>query len=123
MPGQQLVDGNVRKNLDLVAAAARRARQEGSRGSSMNVVPTRVEAGEHQHLILKRGKWLENRRKLKSRAFALRRPVLHRHSVGHIERQETTHGLHGSSRAGNHRFEKWQGQTCTYTAQYRSPRQ
>ena len=81
-------------------AAARRAGQERSGRAGVNVVPVRLEAGEHQHLVAERRQRLEDRRELEVAALALRRPVLHRHAVRHVEGLEPVRRLaSGSARA------------------------
>ena len=70
MPRQQLVDGNIGKDLNLVAPTTRRTREKRSRCSRMNVIPACVETREHEHLIPIRRQRLENRRQLECRTFA-----------------------------------------------------
>ncbi len=96
LPRQQLVHRDVGDDLDLVAPAARRAGQERSGGARVDVVPVRLEARQDEHLIAERRQRLEDGRQLEGRAFALRRPVLHRHPVRHIEGLEAMRRLRRS---------------------------
>src|SRR4029453_12290921 len=54
-------------------------------GASVNVVPARVDSGQHEHLVSERGQWFQDRRELEVATFTLRRPVLHGHAVRHVE--------------------------------------
>ena len=88
MPREQLVHRHVGDDLDLVASAARGAGEKRSGGAGVDVVPVRLDARQHEHLIPERRQRLQNRRELERAALALRRPVLHRHPVRHIESLE-----------------------------------
>ena len=61
-----LVHRDVRDDLDLVAPTARRARQKRSGRARVNVVPARLDAREHEHLIPEWRQRLENRRQLEA---------------------------------------------------------
>ena len=52
----------------------------------MDIVPTRVQTGQHDQLVFEGRQRLQNWRQLEPWAFALWRPVLHRHPIGDIER-------------------------------------
>src|SRR5207248_1321117 len=111
---KQLIDRDIGENLDFVLAAARRARKERSRSPGMDIVPTCVQAGEHEHVIAEWRQGLENGRKLEICSFPFGRPVLHGHTVWRVERQEAMRGLRSSSGASHkwreHRFQKGQSQ-------------
>ena len=64
MPREQLVHRDVGDDLDFVAAAARRAGQKRPGGAGVDVVPVRLDAREHEHLVAERRQRLENRRQL-----------------------------------------------------------
>ena len=100
VPREQLIHRDVGDDLDFVAPAARRAGQERSGRAGVDVVPVRLEPGEHEHLVAERRQRLEDRRELEGRALGLRQPVLHRHAVGHVEGLEPVHRLRRGAREG-----------------------
>ena len=85
--------------IDFVPASARGAGEERSGGAGVDVVPARVDARQHQHLVLERRQRFENRRELERASLALRRPVLHGHAVGHVEGEEPVRRPRGRPRA------------------------
>ena len=66
LPRQQLVHRHVGDDLDFVAPAARRAGQERARGARVDVVPVRLEAREHEHLVAERRERLQDGRELEA---------------------------------------------------------
>ena len=96
MPREQLVHRHVGEDLDFVSSAARRAGQKRSGGARVDVVPARLDARQHEHLIPERRQRLQNGRQLERGALPFRRPVLHGHPVRHIERLEPVHRLRGA---------------------------
>ena len=58
--GEQLVDGYIGKNLNLVSAPARRTGQKRSGCAGMNIVPARAKARQHEHLIPVRRQRFQN---------------------------------------------------------------
>ena len=127
VPRQQLVHRHVGEDLHLGLAAARGAGQERTRRAGVDVVPTRVEARQHEHLLAERCQRLEDRRQLEAAPFGLRQPVLHRHAVGHVERLEAVHRLAGGARPRperrHHRIQHRQRQSGAHPPQHGASRQ
>ena len=121
MTGEQLIDRDIRNDLDFGLAATRRARKKRSGSACVNVIPTRPQTGQHKHLVPVRRHRLENRGKLEVGAFALRRPILHRHSVRDVEGHEPVDRFTCRSCAWDHRIEKGQRDRCSDSPQHRSP--
>ncbi len=71
VPSEQLVNGDVGDNFDFVLASTRRAGEKRSGGAGVDVVPTRLEAGQNSHLFFVRGQRLHDGREFESGAFAL----------------------------------------------------
>ena len=96
-------------------------------GASLNVVPVRAKAGQHQHLIPVRRQRFQDRRKLEGAALPFRRPVLHGHPVRHVEGLEPVHRFRGGAPAqrqrGNHGLEERQRHRRAEPLQDGAPRQ
>ena len=126
VPGQKLVHRDLAEDLGLVAAAARHAGQERPGGAGVDVVPARVEPGEHDRLVAERRERLEDGRQLEARPLPLRRPVRHGHAVGDVERLEARRGLGGGPRRGHgrgHRVEERQRERRADASENRPPGQ
>ena len=127
VPRQQLVHRHVGDDLHLVAPAAGRAGQERPGGAGVDVVPVRLESGEHEQLIAVRRQRLQDRRQLERGALLPRRPVLHGHPVGHVECLEPVRRPPGGVRAqregGEHGVEERQADRRSQAAQNGPPRQ
>ena len=127
VPREQLIHRNVRDDFHLVASAVRRARKKRPGGARVDVVPVRFDARQHQHLVPVRRQRLQNRRKLEGAPFTLRRPILHGHSVRHVERLESMRRLRGGPRppreCGKHGIQKRQRHRRAEPSQHGPPRQ
>ena len=66
LPREQLVHRHVGDDLDLVSSAARRAGQKRSGRAGVDVVPVRLDAGQHEHLVPERRQRLQDRRSSKA---------------------------------------------------------
>ena len=127
VPGQQLVHRHVGDDLHLVAAAAVGAGQEGAGGAGVDVVPVRLEARQHEQLLAVRRQRLEDGRQLEAAPFRPRRPVLHGHAVGHVERLEAVRrplrGVCAQRERRHHRVQQRQPDGCPQASQNGPPRQ
>jgi hypothetical protein len=127
LPGEQLVHRHVRDNLHLVTPAAGRARQEGSGGARVNVVPVGLETRQHEHLIAERCQRLQDGRELEDASLTLRRPVFHCHPVRHVEGLEPVHrpatGPAVQRKRGEHRLEQRERHRGAEPSQNSPPRQ
>src|SRR5690242_7863726 len=122
---QKLIHGDVGDDLHFVPSAALGAGQKRSGSAGVDIIPARLESGEHQGLIAIGRERLQNRRKLESRSLAAGSPIFHGHAIGHVERLKAVHRLRGTlpaQREGReHRIQKRQRQGSADTSQYGPP--
>ena len=103
--------------------AARSAGEKRSGSARVDIVPTRLDAREHQHLIAVRGQRLQDRRQFESAVPSpFRSPILHRHSVGHVKRLEPRAQASPRRAEAGASLRERQRQRGAETLQYRSTR-
>jgi hypothetical protein len=127
LPGQQLVDRDIRDDLDLVASSTRGAGQERARRSGVDVVPVRLQPRDDEHPLPVGLQRFENRRQFEGAPVTLRRPVLHRHAVRDVEGLEAVRRAAGGDGAprerGHHRVEKRQRERGANPSEDRAARE
>ena len=79
--------------LRIVTPASGGAGEKASGGPGVVLVPRRVDAREHEHLIPERLQGLQDGRELEVPSLPLRRPMRHRHAVRHVIREKPVGGL------------------------------
>lgn len=109
MAGEELVEGDFGDDLDLIAAAARGAGEEGAGGAGVDVVPVGLNAGEDEGLGAVGGERFEDGCGGVGRAGVLGEPVFHGHAVGDVEGLETMSGRCGAAEAREHGVEEGEG--------------
>ena len=125
LAGRDLVDRDAVLDVGAGGLAAVDAGQEHRAGTGVVARPVAervavlvLEAGQHQHPILHRRERLEDARQLEGRAFGRRRPLLHRHAVGHVGEGEPERRRRlAPGRRGQRRRHRVQGRQRDHRAQ------